>query len=177
VEKVDFPGGGLLSGQAIPGSAVISSIGGNAGARMEKFRRERRAAGVKKAAFKELLEDARESSEASLSLVPGENSLQQLLDEVHSAGDDLKKRQLPVNITRYRQAVRNFLHYVVENGYSVETQTGRMTRAGRKQYTLVQVVDRKLEELAAVILSGQAAQIGILARIDEINGLLVDILQ
>ena len=47
----------------------------------------------------------------------------------------------------------------------------------RKKYTLVQVADRKLEELAVAILSGQAAQLDILARVEEINGLLVNMLQ
>jgi uncharacterized protein YaaR (DUF327 family) len=38
-------------------------------------------------------------------------------------------------------------------------------------------VDRKLEQLAAGILAGQHSQMDILARVEEINGLLVDLLQ
>jgi uncharacterized protein YaaR (DUF327 family) len=41
---------------------------------------------------------------------------------------------------------------------------------------LIQVVDQKLEQLAAGILTGQASQLELLARVDEIAGLLVDLL-
>jgi uncharacterized protein YaaR (DUF327 family) len=39
------------------------------------------------------------------------------------------------------------------------------------------VVDRKLEEMAARLLSDQLSQLELLARLEEINGLLVDLLQ
>ncbi|MDR0450835.1 MAG: YaaR family protein [Treponema sp.] len=42
---------------------------------------------------------------------------------------------------------------------------------------MVQVVDRKLEEMAARLLSDQLSQLELLARLEEINGLLVDLLQ
>ena len=39
----------------------------------------------------------------------------------------------------------------------------------------IQVIDGKLEELAAAILSGQASQLQRVSKIDEIRGLLVDL--
>ena len=42
---------------------------------------------------------------------------------------------------------------------------------------MVQVVDKKLEQLAAGILAGQFTQMNILERVEEITGLLVDIMQ
>jgi uncharacterized protein YaaR (DUF327 family) len=39
------------------------------------------------------------------------------------------------------------------------------------------VVDRKLEQLAAGILSGQIGQLKLLAGIEEITGILVDLLR
>jgi uncharacterized protein YaaR (DUF327 family) len=38
------------------------------------------------------------------------------------------------------------------------------------------VVDRKLEEMAARLLSDQLSQLELLGRLEEINGLLVDLL-
>ena len=46
--------------------------------------------------------------------------------------------------------------------------------AKRKRFTLVKVIDEKLEALASV-LAAQKEQLAILAQIDEINGLLVDL--
>jgi uncharacterized protein YaaR (DUF327 family) len=106
-----------------------------------------------------------------------EEALQELLDDVHSSGDELKRRPFPEEIKQYKRAVRNFLHYVVENGYTIEEQTSGVNVLRRKKFTLVQVVDRKLESLAASILANQVTQIEMLARIDEIAGLLVNLLQ
>ncbi len=106
-----------------------------------------------------------------------EDSLRRLLDSVHTAGDELKTRPFPAEIVKYKQAVRDFLHFIVKNGYTTQERTSGFNILKRKKYTLVQVIDHKLERLAADILSGQNAQIDILARVDEINGLLVDLMQ
>jgi uncharacterized protein YaaR (DUF327 family) len=112
-----------------------------------------------------------------------------LMDEVHSAGDELRSRPFPEEIVRYKQAVRNFMHYVVKNSYKVDTSEGipRFLRPNyrgqrgtpksqeRQPYITVQVVDRKLEELAAVLLSGQRQQLELSARLEEIHGLLIDL--
>jgi uncharacterized protein YaaR (DUF327 family) len=45
----------------------------------------------------------------------------------------------------------------------------------QKQYTLIKVVDTKLEKLASYILSSQKNQIEILRGVDEIYGLLVNL--
>ena len=120
-----------------------------------------------------------------------EETLNYLMDEVRSAGDDLRKRPLPEEIIRYKQAVRNFMHYVVENCYNLDHETGipKKFRGGysgprdtpealnRITYTKIQVIDKKLEDMAAMLLSSQMPQLEIAARLEEIKGLLIDLLQ
>ena len=143
--------------------------------------------------FAALLEESREAAEPRpLEASPeGEAALQELLDEVHSSGDDLKQRPFPEEVKRYKKGVRNFLRYIVERGYTAQQQTGIPNslkpgfnrRRGAAQswdrtvYTLVQVADRKLEQLAAGILAGQLTQMALLAGVDEINGILIDLVQ
>ncbi|MDR1107722.1 MAG: DUF327 family protein [Spirochaetaceae bacterium] len=150
-----------------------------------------RAGKIKPSRFFTLLEEAAEPGEAPGEYAPSEAAVQELLDEVHSSGDDLKKRPFPEEIKRYKRAVRNFLHYVLENSYETENQLGipNSLKSGfrgprgspraleRKSYTVVQVVDQKLEQLAAGILAGQVTQLEILARINEITGILVNLLR
>lgn len=134
----------------------------------------------KVSAFSSALDEAKAESEPvaePIELPFSEDSLRVLLDSVHSAGDALKARPFPAEIQNYKQAVRDFLHFVVQNGYTTEKRTSGFNILKRKTFTLVQVIDRKLERLAADILTGQAAQLHILARVDEINGLLVDLTQ
>jgi uncharacterized protein YaaR (DUF327 family) len=157
----------------------------------KKARNKGRAGQIGSARFFALLEDAAEAVEAPAEYAPSEEAVQELLDEVHSSGDDLKKKPFPEEIKRYKRAVRNFLHYVVENSYGVDKQIGIPNslkpgfteRRGspraleRKSYLVIQVVDQKLERLAAGILAGQVSQLEILAKVDEITGLLVNLLR
>jgi uncharacterized protein YaaR (DUF327 family) len=126
-----------------------------------------------------------------LDLPVSEETLNRLMDDVRSAGDTLRDRPFPDEIFRYKKAVRDFIHYVVENGYSVEHETGipKFLKPGYRgkrgtpesmsqlRYTKIQVIDKKLEDLAALLLSGQTRQLEITSRLEEIKGLLVDLLE
>jgi uncharacterized protein YaaR (DUF327 family) len=166
VDKIDIPGGGAFAPPSYAARTETPKTGG-------KGR-------VKKNAFSRLLEgqEVWETEEAFAlpDYPPSEQALQELLDDVHSAGDALRLRPLAEEIKRYKQAVRQFLHYVVANNYAVKTENYLFNHEKRRK-TLIEVVDRKLEQLAGGILSGQLGQIDILARLDEITGLLVDLLQ
>jgi len=105
---------------------------------------------------------------------PSDEALTILLDAVHSAGNELRDRPFQNEILNYKRAVRNFINYVIENAFEIEKSQTR--RAGRQKiYSQVRVIDRKLEELAAAILSGQTTQLQRVAKLDEIKGLLVDL--
>jgi uncharacterized protein YaaR (DUF327 family) len=113
------------------------------------------------------------------------------MDDVRSAGDTLRNRPFPEEIIRYKQAVRKFMHFIVENCYALDHETGipKFLKSGYKgqrgtpesmrqiTYTKIQVIDKKLEDLAAMLLSSQMSQLEIASRLDEIKGLLVDLLQ
>jgi uncharacterized protein YaaR (DUF327 family) len=148
-----------------------------------------------RARFSRLLEKAGveggEFSSAVMSAPVSEETVTRLLDEVHSAGDDLKKRPFPEEIKKYKQSVRMFMQYVVENGFTVEKKEGipnylkpHFKRSGDpterqkcNAFARLHVIDEKLERLAADIMAAQGVQLGILARIDEISGLLVDLIR
>ena len=114
---------------------------------------------------------------------PSEEALTELMDAVHSAGSDLIDRPFADEILRYKKAVRDFIHYVVENGFEVQEIKGikkKTTLRGKTEwkdakYTQIQVVDQKLEQLASAILSGQTTQLERVSKLDEIKGLLVDL--
>jgi uncharacterized protein len=105
----------------------------------------------------------------------GRRGLEELLDAVFSAGDSLKKAPTLDTIREYRQKVKAFVKYAVEHSVTLEETTSGTNILKRKRFTLVKVIDEKLEALAASVLAAQKEQIAILAQIDEINGLLVDL--
>ena len=114
---------------------------------------------------------------------PSEEALTSLMDAVHSAGSDLLDRPFSDEILRYKKAVRDFIHYIIENSIEVEKMDGlkkKIVVRGETRWTPVvhhqiRVIDQKLEELAAAILSGQTTQLQRVSKLDEIKGLLVDL--
>ena len=107
----------------------------------------------------------------------GSDPLEDLLDELHDAGDSLRSSSTYERIKRYKSAVKSFVAYVVSRTLKVEEKTslGRINK--RKKYTLVSVIDEKLESLAKDVVRNQSDQMEIVRRVDEINGLIVDLLQ
>ena len=140
--------------------------------------------GKGKIKFSEFLDEATQKGELGplLNIPPSEEALTELMDAVHSTGSDLIDRPFHDEIMKYKRAVRNFLHYVVENGYELQKTQGikrKVVSRGETEwkstvFQQVKVADKKLEELAAAILSGQTTQLDRVSKIDEIKGLLVD---
>jgi len=117
-------------------------------------------------------------------VAPSEEAVTELMDAVHSAGSDLLERPFSDEILKYKKAVRNFVHYVVENGYEIVKIQGIKkkivirgeTEWKEKVYDQIKVIDHKLDKLAAAILSGQADKLEKVSKLDEISGLLVDLM-
>lgn len=130
--------------------------------------------------FSAVLEDSEKtalSGSLSADTVEGHEKLEEILDDLYQLGESLKSEQTVSNLKKYRQSIKHFFKYVVKNGIEAEKVAGiRNPRTmEQKQYTLVRVVDSKLEKLAAYILSSQKNQIEILRGVDEIYGLLVNL--
>ncbi|MFO7849660.1 MAG: DUF327 family protein [Spirochaetia bacterium] len=107
-----------------------------------------------------------------------EGDIEDLVDNVHVMGETLKEKPTYENIRTYKEAVRKFLTYVVNQTLEVETREGARFNPMKKQrkYTLVKIIDEKLEHLASGIMQNQNVQLDILKRVEEINGLVVDLL-
>jgi uncharacterized protein YaaR (DUF327 family) len=185
MDKVDFSNN--------PAAFLNSSIYGGVKAEAKKAGKKSGLRESRDTRFPEIMEqssaDSPEVLGAFKDIAPSEEAVQELLDAVRSAGDDLRQRPIPGEILKYKKAVRNFLHYVVENGYAVEAQEGipNAQKPGykgslwdpaakkAKAFHVVRVVDQKLDRLAADILTGQVSQLELLAKLEEITGLLVDL--
>jgi uncharacterized protein YaaR (DUF327 family) len=143
---------------------------------------DEKKAGKGKGLFKTVLGKAIDDSKASEgagSLASGDFSqaaLEDLLDGVHETGDKLKENPSVDLVQAYKKAVRDFVHYVVDRSFAVEQKTSGRSILKRNAYFRVSVIDESLEKLAAEILRNQRDNLEILRRVDEINGMLVDLL-
>ncbi|HZK20531.1 MAG TPA: YaaR family protein [Treponemataceae bacterium] len=136
----------------------------------------------KKQPFSKILDEKQQVAQTDILLPaeiegkPFDEALQFLVDSVYSKGDLLKKNTTPENFKEYHKVLSGFMRFVTKNSYTIET-IKRGTRLRKKQpFKIVQTINTKLEELARGILSNQRDQIDLLAKVDEINGLVIDVL-
>ncbi|MCR4938671.1 MAG: YaaR family protein [Treponemataceae bacterium] len=161
-------------------TAAQLSAGKTSGGRNEKVEK---GGGIRKK-FSEILHKNESVSEPDPYLpveIEGlefEEALSFLLDKVTMASEYLKKNPFTEAFADYRKKISQFMRFVVKNCYDVEESLGTPTiRVPRpKKKYLIKVVDDKLDQLAREILENHVDQLKMLAKVDEINGLLVDML-
>jgi uncharacterized protein len=108
---------------------------------------------------------------------PHYEKLEELLEEIYGLGDRLKGIPTMENIKNYKNAVKEFLKVVSQKMVGVESRTSGTHVLKRKHFTLLKIIDTKLEQLTLHFLKDQESQLDILSRVDEINGLLINILK
>ena len=158
--------------------ARIDSLGESSQYPIPEKKKAGRREKTQRREFSNLVESAAEESE----LTPEDfndarrrRSVEELLDAVFSAGDSLKKAPTLEAIKEYRRHVKEFVKFTVAHSIAVEETTSGTNILRRKRFTMVKVIDEKLEALAMSVLAAQKDQLAILAQIDEINGMLVNL--
>ena len=136
-----------------------------------------RRTGKNRSFFSELGAATESTEIESIDRTPEESDAEaaELLDSVFEAGDYLKDHTDLESLRGYKDAVRKFLSVVVKRGIDVQHQQSGPDLVKQKRYALVRIIDDKLERLASAMISNQRNQMDLLARIDEINGLIVDL--
>ena len=77
---------------------------------------------------------------------------------------------------KYRRLIRDFLDEIVSNGYTFSKEDAYASRGRHRYIATVKVVDEKLDELGKEVMKEQADKIDILHKIDDIRGLLLDLM-
>lgn len=100
-----------------------------------------------------------------------------LKDQADITSDKLKSDFSLEAFSEYRKAVSDLMKFIVQSNYQVKMnrRRGMNRRFKTEKFYLIQVVDEKLDKLAADILSVHFETLQMLARIDEINGILIDL--
>ncbi len=119
-----------------------------------------------------------ESGEVSFLGIPGvDEPTERLFDAVHSAGQRLVDQRTYTAALQYREAIRRFLQKVMPDANMVVLQESNRDILNRKRYYLLTEVNRSVDRLVQGLLQTQVQQLDILSRLEEIEGLLVDLLQ
>jgi len=159
------------------------------------------ASKVKKGSFSKLLKEKEVSEEefsfSKVGLPPEvqnmsfEETVVYLKDAVDLAGNDLAEDASYENINKFKKSVKDFVTFVVANNYNVRYKEQRGYKSlktvqvfskyndippARDPKVAVSILNQKLDSLVYDTLMTQKKNLNRLARINEIKGIIVDIL-
>lgn len=157
---------------------------------------------VKKGAFSRMVKEASEEESVNFSTIglPPEvqglsfdETVVWLKDAVDKAGNDLADKDTPENIQAFKKSIKDFMTFVVANNYQVHYRKKPGFRDVRSQQVFskfndipsprdprvtVSIINQKLDSLVYDMLTTQKknGNMDRLARINEIKGLIVDLI-
>ncbi|MCH5291626.1 MAG: YaaR family protein [Treponema sp.] len=108
-----------------------------------------------------------------------EEAVVYLKDAADIAADRLKESTLPENFADYRKKVAQFMRFIVQNNYELKKRRRPgLNRKGRPFDPQVQitVINKKLDDMAKWLISSHKDTLQMLAKVNEIQGLLVDLM-
>lgn len=99
-----------------------------------------------------------------------------MMQEIIQHGDKLAKHMDIRDMRHYRQLIRNFMNEIVSRSHKFSRENFLDRRGRHRVYGMIKLIDQNLDELAEELIKDEKDHIAILNKIDEIKGLLLDIL-
>lgn len=99
-----------------------------------------------------------------------------MMEEIVMQGDKIVKRMDVRDMRRYRSLIKDFMNEIVNRSHKFSRENFLDRRGRHRVYGIIRLVDEKLDELAQELVNEQCDKIALLAKVDEIRGLLLDIL-
>ena len=102
--------------------------------------------------------------------------LQGLLADITVQGKRLAEHMDFGQLKQYRGLITNFINEVVTHSHEFSRENFLDRRGRHHVYGIVRLVNQELDELAQELLNTEKDHLSILDKIDEINGLLLDMI-
>lgn len=99
-----------------------------------------------------------------------------MMEEISKQGASIAKRKDIREMKKYRTLIKEFMNEVTVKSHSFSRENFLDRRGRHRVYGILRRVDETLDELAAELMKEEKDQVAILAKIGEIEGLLLDIL-
>ena len=98
-----------------------------------------------------------------------------LLKDISVQGEIIAKHKDIRDMKKYRTLIKEFLNEVVYRSHKFSRENFLDRRGRHRVYGIVRLIDQNLDELAQALVEDEKEGIDILSKIDEIRGLLIDI--
>lgn len=114
-----------------------------------------------------------------IALMTAEEAVVFLKDEADIAADQLRDHITPENYKNYRQKISQFMKYIAKNNYKVEMHKSSVKNPRTRKFLdpkmTITVINENLEKMAQWLISSQKDTINMLKKINEIQGLIIDL--
>lgn len=98
------------------------------------------------------------------------------MEEITGQGEKIKKRRDITDMRKYRSLIKDFMNEIVNRSHKFSRENFLDRRGRHRVYGMIRLVDEKLDALAEELLKDEQDALMIMGSIDEIRGLLLDIL-
>lgn len=109
-----------------------------------------------------------------------ENELQAqlslMIEEITQQGFRLGKRHDLKDMKQYRKLIQEFMNEIVNHSHKFSRENFLDRRGRHRVYGIIKQVNEALDELAEELMQEEKDHLAILSKIDEIRGLLLDII-
>jgi uncharacterized protein YaaR (DUF327 family) len=104
------------------------------------------------------------------------SELKVLYDKIETQTGKLQNKLFIEDLIEYKKLVKDFLNVTVNNSHVFYKENSLDRRGRHRVYSLVKKVDNELDELTKDFLDVENNRLKILKRLDDIKGILLDIL-
>ncbi len=98
-----------------------------------------------------------------------------MMQDIVQQGERISKKNDIKDMQRYRVLIKEFMNEVVTRSHAFSRENFLDRRGRHRVYGIIRQVDDALDELARELVKDEKDNIGILAKIGQIEGLLLDI--
>ena len=99
-----------------------------------------------------------------------------MMEDITMQGKKLGKHMDVKDMKHYRKLVQEFMNEIVNRSHKFSRENFLDRRGRHRVYGMIKRVNAALDELAQELMQEEKDHLAILGRIDEIRGLLLDIL-
>lgn len=99
-----------------------------------------------------------------------------MMEEITMQGKKLGKRMDVRDMKHYRRLIKDFMNEIVNRSHKFSRENFLDRRGRHRVYGMIKRVDAALDELAEELIKDEKDALAILDKVDEIRGLLLDIM-
>lgn len=99
-----------------------------------------------------------------------------MMEEITMQGKKLGKKMDVRDMKHYRRLIKDFMNEIVSRSHKFSRENFLDRRGRHRVYGMIKRVDEALDELAGELLKEEKDALAILNKVDEIRGLLLDII-